>query len=57
MSTRELAQKLGIDNEMFRKIINKEKPTKKRDCIIAICAMIHFDLNKTNEALILYRGY
>ena len=34
ISTRYLGKMIGIDYEMFRKIINQEKPTKKRDCII-----------------------
>lgn len=38
ITTRELASRLSIDYEMFRKILNMNKPTKKRDCIIAICA-------------------
>lgn len=36
IKTRDLGNMLGIDNEMFRKILNQWKPTKKRDCIIAI---------------------
>ena len=55
LSTRELAHRLGIDYEMFRKILNMNKPTKKRDCIIAICAALRLDIDETNEALILYR--
>ena len=55
LSTQELAKRVGIDYEMFRKILNMNKPTKKRDCIIAICAALRLDIDETNEALILYR--
>ena len=55
LSTRELAARLGIDYEQFRKILNFNKPTKKRDCIIAICAALKLDSDETNEALILYQ--
>lgn len=55
MTTRELADRLDIDYEQFRKILNMNKPTKKRDCIIAICAALRLDSDDTNEALVLYR--
>ena len=55
MTTRELADRLDIDYEQFRKILNMNKPTKKRDCIIAICAALRLDADDTNEALVLYR--
>ncbi len=57
ITTRELAEKIGIDYEQFRKILNKQKMTKKRDCIIAICAMLELDSFKTNDALILYNHF
>lgn len=55
ISTRELAGRLDIDYEQFRKILNMNKPTKKRDCIIAICAALRLNADETNEALILYQ--
>ena len=55
LSTRELAERLGINYEQFRKILNMKKPTKKRDCIIAICAALRLDHEETNKALILYQ--
>lgn len=55
MTTRELADRLDINYEQFRKILNMNKPTKKRDCIIAICATLRLDSDDTNEALVLYR--
>lgn len=54
VSTRSLAKQMGISYEMFRKIINKRKPTKKRDFIIALCAILFLDPDQTNEALSLY---
>lgn len=55
VKTREIACILGIGYEQFRKYItaNKRKTTK-RDCIIAICAVIGCDATGTNEALRLY---
>ncbi len=55
LSTKELAKRLDIDYEQFRKIINKNKPTKKRDCIIAICAALGLNSEETNKALVLYQ--
>ena len=46
-----IAEKLSISYELFRKIINREKPTKKRDCIIAVCALLGLDTEDANEAL------
>lgn len=55
LSTRELANQLGIDYEHFRKILNMNKPTKKRDCIIAICLALRLNPDETNKALIMYQ--
>lgn len=49
--TRILANELDIDYEVFRKILNQEKPTKKRDCIIVICFLLHFNRDEVDEAL------
>lgn len=57
ISIGEHAEKLGITKEMFRKILNKQKPNQSRDCIIAICAAIGMDVEDTNEALRLYQYY
>ena len=54
-STRKLAKLVGINYEMFRKIVNQEKPTKKRDCIIAICFALKFTPGETDEALNKYQ--
>ena len=56
ISTAEIGLLLGFDYETFRKIVNKhkEKQTKKRDCIIAICAVLGCDASETNDALRLY---
>lgn len=55
LTTRELAKRLDIDYEQFRKILNMNKPTKKRDCIIAICLALGLDSEDTNNALLLYQ--
>lgn len=54
ISTKEIGLMLDIDYESFRKIINKQKQTKKRDCIIAICTVLGCDGTAANEALSLY---
>lgn len=55
LSTKELAGRVGISPEMFRKILNKQKPNQSRDCIIAICAALKLDVEDTNEALRIYQ--
>lgn len=54
VKTKELAQRVGINYEMFRKILNKTKPNQPRDCIIAICAALFLSENETNDALFYY---
>ena len=54
IKTRELAQRVGINYEMFRKILNKTKPNQPRDCIIAICAALFLSEYETNDALFYY---
>lgn len=54
VSTKDLAKRMGLDYEVFRKVINKQKPTKKRDFIIVLCAILYLYQEKTNEALSLY---
>ena len=51
VTKKDIANMLGISPELFRKYVNGEKPIKKRDCIIAICAMLQADSCDTNEAL------
>ena len=55
ITTRELADMINIDYEQFRKIVNQNKPTKKRDCIIMICILLRLDSYETNQALHLYQ--
>ncbi len=55
ISTKELGKMVGIDYEMFRKILNQQKPTKKRDCIIAICVALQLLPGEIDEALNLYQ--
>lgn len=56
LSTKDLAKRVGIGPEIFRKIINMQKPTKKRDCIIAICAVLKMNVQETNKALNYYNN-
>ena len=44
---------LGFLN-LFRHYVNKSKVLKKRDCIIAICAMLQADTSDTNDGLYYY---
>lgn len=46
-----IGDKLGISYEQFRKIINRDKPARNRDCIIAVCAMLCLDTHDTNIGL------
>ena len=55
ISTEKLGTMIGIKYEMFRKILNQEKPTKKRDCIIAICVALQLLPGEIDEALGLYQ--
>lgn len=57
ISIGEHAKMLDISQEMFRKILNKQKSNQSRDCIIAICASIGMDVEDTNTALDLYEYY
>ena len=53
-TTKDIADALGISYELFRKIVNLEIPTKKRDCIIAVCAVLGADSTDTGYALHCY---
>lgn len=55
LSTEDLGNILGIDYEVFRKILNREKPTNKRDCIIAICVALRMIPGDIDEALGYYQ--
>ena len=52
--TKDIAAELGISHDLFRKYINKEKVTDKRDLIIAICAILKLDTTDTNIGLNAY---
>ena len=51
VSKKDIADMVGVSHELFRKMINREKATKKRDCIIAVCAALRLDTYDTNLAL------
>ncbi len=55
LTTPKLGERIGIASEMFRKILNQEKPTKKRDCIIAICVVLNMNTEDIDKALNLYQ--
>lgn len=55
ISTKDLGHMVGIEPEMFRKILNQQKPTKKRDCILAICFALRMSSPDFDEALDLYQ--
>lgn len=56
LKTRKIAEELEISYEMYRKILNQEKPTKKRDCVIAICIQNQFRYQyEIDTALNLYQ--
>ncbi len=54
LTKRDIGVELGIGDEMFRKIVNKNKPDQKRDCIIAIAAVLQLNSDETNEAIHTY---
>lgn len=54
LNTSDIARIVGITPEMFRKILNQNKPTKKRDLIIAICIVLRMFPGEIDEALFLY---
>lgn len=55
LSTRDLAEKIGMEYELFRKTVNQNKPTKKRDFIIALGIALNANEGQINELLEHYR--
>ena len=51
ISKKDIANMLDIDYELFRHYVNKGKKIKKRDCVIAICAMLQADTSDTRQHL------
>ena len=54
ISTEEIGLMIGLKYSTFRKFIYRQRTTKKRDFIIAVCAVIGCDATETNKALKLY---
>ena len=54
ITTKQFAEMFGSNYESFRKTVNKRQPTKNRDYIIAVCALLRIDADSTNTALRLY---
>ena len=53
---REMAEKIGMNYESFRKIVNRQKETKRRDCVILIGILAGLKAEEINDALHLYSG-
>ena len=54
ISTEEIGLMIGLNYSTFRKLIYYQRTTKKRDFIIAVCAVMGCDADDTNKALKLY---
>ncbi len=54
LSTRKIAHILGMCESSFPKVLNRERPTKHRDVIIAICVVLELLPGEVSEALRLY---
>lgn len=54
LSTRKIAKLLGLNESSFPKILNRERPTKRRDLIIAIGIVLELFPGELSEALRLY---
>lgn len=51
---RSIAETLGVNESMLRKVFRKGQRTRKRDLIIAVCAELRLNARDTNDALCLY---
>lgn len=54
ISSRQLSELFEMDYEMFRKILNAQKPTKKRDFIISVGIMLKMNSLTINSCLSYY---
>lgn len=55
LSQDDIAAQLGIPAALMPKYIaNGDKATKKRDCVIAMCMMVHMSVDDINTALLKY---
>lgn len=54
ISSRQLSELFEMDYEMFRKILNAQKPTKKRDFIISVGIMLKMNSLTINKCLSYY---
>lgn len=55
LSKKDIADQLGISVSLLPKYIaNGDKATKKRDCVIAMCMMVHMTVDEINNALYKY---
>ena len=56
ISRDDIADMLNISRTSFSKIVSKERPTKYRDFVIAVCAVLQLETDDTNRALYAYGG-
>ncbi len=54
LSTRKIARILGMSESSFPKVLNRERPTKHRDVVIAIGLVLELLPGEVSEALRLY---
>lgn len=54
ISSPELAKLANMNPDVFRKILNAQKNTNKRDCIILICILLKMDDETANKVLAYY---
>lgn len=54
LTTRKIARLLGLNENSFPKILNRERPTPRRDLIIAIGIILELLPGEVSEALRLY---
>lgn len=53
-SLSDIGEMLGITAEVFRKKINRQRPSKDRDFIIAVCVALNLSTAEIDKAFILY---
>jgi hypothetical protein len=54
LSQKEIFIRADLDDRYGYKLISEQKHTTQRDTILRLCLAARFDLNETDEALILY---
>ena len=57
LSHQKLAKDLNINYDVFKKIVNKQRPTKSRDFILAIAIVLKLTEEDTDNILLEYDGF